>query len=285
MHPRISVSEVSTWAWSLEQDLRFYERAGIENVGVAYRKLVAEGDPVDAAHHVVDAGLRVTNLLVPGPFTLDDPAAWTAQRAASERVMDTAAVLRPEVVVFTTGPARALPWEHAADAFEEAMASTFAEAEHEQLPVAIEHTNSLRTDVGFVHTLRDAVDLAWRLGIGVCLEVNACWAERNLAGTIASGIDRIALVQLSDYAIGTTSTPDRLVPGDGDLPLARIVGQLLDAGYGGVFDVEIIGPRIEDEGYERAVARAIDQVEALLERSEDGDADDPGAASRPSAAT
>lgn len=262
---RISVSEVSSWAWSLDEDLAFYERAGIANVGIAFRKLDATGDPVAAAARVRDSGLRVTNLLVPGPFTLDDPGRWDEQRERAGLVMDAALALRPEVVVFTTGPAGQLSWERAADAFEEVMRHTFAEAEREQIPVAIEHTNSLRTDVGFVHTLRDAVELAWRLGAGVCVEVNACWAERNLAGTIAAGIDVISLVQVSDYAIGTKTTPERLVPGDGDIPLARIVGQLLDAGYEGVFDIELIGPRIEDEGYERAITRAVAQVAALLE--------------------
>ena len=65
------------------------------------------------------------------------------------------------------------------------MGPAIVEAERERLALAIEHTHSLRTDVGFLHTLRDAVELAWRLGVGVCLEVNACWAERNLGGTIA----------------------------------------------------------------------------------------------------
>jgi sugar phosphate isomerase/epimerase len=265
MHDRISVSEVSTWQWSVDEDLAFYDRVGIGNVGVAYRKLEATGDPVAAAGRVRDRGLRAANLLVPGPFTLDRPDEWDAQREQAGLVMDTALALRPEVIVFTTGPAGQLPWERAADAFEEVMRHTFAEAEREGIPVAIEHTHALRADVGFVHTLRDAVELAWRLGTGVCLEVNACWTERNLAGTIGAGIEAISLVQLSDYSIGTTSTPDRLVPGDGDIPLGRIVGQLLDAGYPGVFDIEIIGPRIEDEGYESAVSRAIARVETLLE--------------------
>jgi sugar phosphate isomerase/epimerase len=123
--------------------------------------------------------------------------------------------------------------------------------------------------VGFVHTLRDAIDLAWRIGTGVCMEVNACWAERNLAGTIAAGIEAIELVQISDYAIGTRTTPERLVPGDGDIPLSRIVESVLDAGYSGVFDIEVIGPRIEDEGYESAIRRSIAYVEALLESPPD----------------
>lgn len=270
MHDHISVSEISSWRWSVDEDLAFYEKAQVDNVGVAFRKLEADGDPAAAAAKFVDAGLRVTNLLVPGPFSLDAPDEWGAQQERMSVVMDTALALRPEVVVFTTGPARQLPWERAADALEEVMAGAIIEAGREKLPLAFEHTHALRTDVGFLHTLRDTIELAWRLDVGVCLEVNACWAERNLGGTIGAGIDAISLVQLNDYAIGTHTTPDRLVPGDGDIPLGRIVGQLIDAGYDGVFDIEIIGPRIEDEGYESAITRSIEAVQQLIDPPADG---------------
>src|SRR5262249_16785389 len=130
--------------------------------------------------------------------------------------------------------------------------------------LALEHTHALRADIGFVHSLRDAVDLARRAGTGVCMEINACWAERSLYATIADAIDTIALVQVSDYAIGTPSTPDRLVPRAGDIPLARIIGALHDAGYAGDFDLELLGPRIDEEGYDTAVPRAITALDKLL---------------------
>ena len=96
------------------------------------------------------------------------------------------------------------------------------------------------------------------------MEINACWAERGLGDTIADGVDRIRLVQVSDFAIGTLSTPNRLVPGDGDIPLARILGQVVDAGYDGCFDLELIGPAIESEGYESAVPRSVTRLGELL---------------------
>jgi sugar phosphate isomerase/epimerase len=132
------------------------------------------------------------------------------------------------------------------------------------IPFGLEHTNSLRADIGFIHSLRDAVDIARRLGIGVCVETNACWAERGLADTIKSGVDTFRIVQVSDYAIGTTNTPNRLVPGDGDIPFERILGQVLAAGYDGVFDLELIGPKIDDEGYEKACTRAVENVGRML---------------------
>jgi sugar phosphate isomerase/epimerase len=180
--------------------------------------------------------------------------------------VDLARRLGAPLVVLTTGPAGTQTWEDAADAFAATMAPLVEQATAAGVALVLEHTNSLRADVGFVHTLRDAVDLARRIGLGVCVEVNACWAERDLATTLRDGADTLRLVQVSDYAIGTTSTPDRLVPGDGDIPLERILGQVLETGYGGAFELELVGPRIEAEGYASAITRSVDRLSELLDR-------------------
>lgn len=259
----ISVSAICTFDWSLEQDLAFYREHGIANVGISLVKLERFGW-VEGAARVRDAGLRVTNLIGLGPFQLAQPEQWDRQRERLLRSLDAAVTVGAECLVVTTGPAGRLSWEDAADALGAALAPVLSEARAKAIPFALEHTNSLRVDVGFVHTLRDAVDLARRLDIGVCMEVNACWAERRLGATIADGMDRIRLVQVSDFAIGTLSTPNRLVPGDGDIPLARIIGQVLDAGYAGCFDLELIGPAIEAEGYTTAIPRAVRYLSGLL---------------------
>jgi sugar phosphate isomerase/epimerase len=264
MHPRVSLSAISTASWELDADLAFYDDAGITTVGISVAKLERFGWE-EGTRRVMDAGLRVTNLIGLGPFHLADPEGWASQGDRLRRALDTATALGAECMVFTTGPAGALTWEEAADALEAALAPVLADARGRGVPFAIEHTNSLRVDVGFVHTLRDVVDLARRLDTGVCMEVNACWAERGLAETIAAGVDRLSLVQVSDFAVGTLSTPNRLVPGDGDIPLERILGQVLAAGYQGSFDLELIGPRIEEEGYESACRRSVDRLGDMLE--------------------
>ncbi|HWC37553.1 MAG TPA: sugar phosphate isomerase/epimerase family protein [Acidimicrobiales bacterium] len=263
VHPRISVSGISTTSWALDEDLAFYARSGIDQVGVSFLKLERHGLQ-DGAAKVASSGLRVTNLLARGPFTLADPSGWEAQRQLALAAVDTAVAIDAECLVLTSGPAGQLSWEDAADALADVLSPVAEEADRRGLPLALEHTNSLRPDVGFLHSLRDTVDVARSLGVGVCMEVNACWGERGLATTMSEGVDLLRLVQVSDYVIGTLRTPDRAVPGDGDIPLARIIGQLLEAGYEGVFDIELIGRRIEEEGYEHAVPRAVERVEALL---------------------
>ena len=96
------------------------------------------------------------------------------------------------------------------------------------------------------------------------MEVNNIWGERGLGETIARGADLLRMVQVNDFVVGTFSTPDRAVPGDGQIPLRRILKQLLDAGYRRFFELEIVGPRIEAEGYASAVRRSLAHLSELL---------------------
>ncbi len=267
MHPRICVSAISTFKLDLAADLDFWEAHAIDCVGVSVAKLEAFGwvDGTRRVAEAVDRGLRVANLIGLGPFALTQPDQWERQRERLVRALETGHALNTGCVVFTTGPAGPLPWDEAADALETALAPVLVEARALGIPFAVEHTNSLRVDVGFVHSLHDAVDLARRLGTGVCMEINACWAERGLPETITDAHDVIRLVQVSDFAVGTLATPDRRVPGDGDIPLARILGQVVASGYDGVFDLELIGPKIDAEGYASAVPRAVAALGALLD--------------------
>src|SRR5438105_15245945 len=115
MHPRISVSAISTSAWDLDTDLAFYARSGIDQVGVSLHKLERYG-LAGGAREVAATGLRVTNLLARGPFTLSEPAGWEAQQQRALAGLDAAVAMRAECMVLTTGPAGPLSWEDAADA-------------------------------------------------------------------------------------------------------------------------------------------------------------------------
>jgi sugar phosphate isomerase/epimerase len=74
------------------------------------------------------------------------------------------------------------------------------------------------------------------------------------------------LVQVSDYVLGDRCTPCRAVPGDGVIPIERLLGDVLDAGYEGVFDLELVGPRIEAEGARAATLRAAENLSEILTR-------------------
>jgi sugar phosphate isomerase/epimerase len=130
--------------------------------------------------------------------------------------------------------------------------------------IAIENSNPMRRDVGFVHTLRDAVDVARALYVKLVVEITNCWSDRDIDRALTEGVDTFAVVQVSDYVIGDLCASERAVPGDGDVPLARLIGVIADAGFGGYFELEQLGPRIEQEGYRDAIGRGIAALQPML---------------------
>jgi len=95
--------------------------------------------------------------------------------------------------------------------------------------------------------------------------VAACWTERSLAATIGRGAGHLALVQVADWKVGTRCTPDRAIPGAGDIPLRRILGEVLAAGYGGPLDLEILGPSADQIGYETVIGGGVRWLDLALD--------------------
>jgi sugar phosphate isomerase/epimerase len=268
VHPRVSVNSASSYCQPLVADLELWRDLGVTRVGLVLPKLAEVG--LDAAAALVaEAGLQVSTVFGPSYRRLDADRSlgWfdDDQRSTVE-AMEFAAAVGAEGVYTCTGGAPSLDWAAAADAFGELVAPAVARGRELAVPLLVEPTNPLRADISFVFWQRDAMDLARRAGTKVVLDLQSCWYERGLERLVRDNVDLIGLVQVSDFVIGTTETGNRAVPGDGDIPLQRLVGMVLDAGYTGAFDLEILGPRIEEEGYRPAVARSVAWLSELLRR-------------------
>lgn len=263
IHPRISVSQACSIRQGLEDDLALWADLDIDRVGLLWRKLEAAGaDRAVAA--IGDEGLEVTNVIATGILAPSDELRWVEQREQVTRIAEVAARLGSPLLALTSGPLGPLHWEAASDALAELLRPLHGDLADLGVTLAIEHTNSLRLDLSFVTSFRQAAALAVRMGCGAVLELNAAWHEQGLAESIRYGIDHLSLVQVSDFKLGTTRTPDRVVPGDGDIPLPRLLRQVLDAGYDGAFDLEVVGPRVEREGYPSTIRRGVEALGALL---------------------
>ena len=266
IHPRVSVSSFCSVQNPFGDDLALWSELGVDHVGLNIGKVDAAGwDTATAA--VKDASLRVSNLAGPAPAAAD--ADEEAQRVVLETVIRGVEFARdvgaPCLYIVSGGPGRC-SWDEAAARFASAIAPVSQHARERGVALAIEPTNPLRADVSIVFSLRDTVRLARAADLGVVVELQACWLEPDFAEAVRADIDRVRLVQVSDFVIGTLDTPNRAVPGDGHIPLERLLGHVLDAGYEGAFDLELLGPRIEAEGYEGAIRRSVDRLSDILDR-------------------
>lgn len=249
-HPRISVNSICSMGQSFEEDMALWADLGVDNVGLISPKMAAAG-PERSAEEVTDAKLIVSSMSTYRP----DIVEWLPFTAA----------VGCEVLYTVTGTFGPVPWEEAARRFCDEMAPVVARAGEHGVRLALEPTNPLRSDVSFVFSVRDAIDLARMAGTGIVVDFYSAWYERDLARLVRDHIDLVALVQIGDYRLGTFDIPNRCALGDGDIPVERLMATLLDAGYAGPFDLEILGPEIEAEGYREPILRSVERATAILE--------------------
>ncbi len=263
MHPRVGLHQV---AFASETSAEFIDHCrtiGVPHMTLATPMLLRPGelDAVKAA--LADGRPRVE--CVNHPFAqanLEEDG--TDATAALAQAIEVAGDLGARSIYMLTGARGSLDWERAADRFAALIAPCKPAAEARGVRLLAENANAFNADLHIAHTLHDALALAEIAGIGLCLDLHACWFEAGIGRTIRQAMPLIGLVQVSDYVLGDRSTPCRAVPGDGAIPLERLLGGVLEAGYDGVFDLELIGPRIADEGNRAATLRAAEYLSELL---------------------
>ncbi len=255
VHPRISVTTISTWNWSVEQDIAFFQEQGIPAMGVPMTKF---GDTIDADIEALRAsGIPITAVSGAADRSLIESGKTTL--AALKPGIDVTHTLNSSSFYFLAGPTPPqTPTDDAYVALVDCLPEAIAYARDKGVRLAIEHNSISSRDMGFVHTLAGAAEIAFAADIDICLELQNCWFEPDLPRLFRENVSRFCVAQVSDYLVGEAIKFNRRVPGDGSIPLEWLLGLLLDAGYNGYFEIELLGPAIEAEGYAPALQRSID---------------------------
>jgi sugar phosphate isomerase/epimerase len=266
MHPRVSLHQVAFMADTTAAFARTCRAIGVRNMTLVTPLLKTPGGMDEAMAAAAGGDLRATTLnhvFAPFPDLERDDG-----RAADGLIeaIDMAATIGADSIYLLTGGRGGLDWEGAAARFAELIAPCRATAEARSITLLAENANLFNADIHIAHTLADAIRLAEIAGIGLCLDLHSCWFEGDLLPRIRRAVPFTGLVQISDYVLGDRSTPCRAVPGDGIIPHERLIGAILDAGYAGLFDLELVGPRIQAEGAQAASARSAEYLSEILIR-------------------
>jgi sugar phosphate isomerase/epimerase len=244
-----------------------WRNLGLRRVSLYYGLLETEGlaaaqAALASAHCCLET---ITHNFLPYGQQVDaKDVSWERAQGKLIRLIADAKTLGARSIELFTGGHGAMTWEDAAELISTALAPCVAQAQKAGVALVFENTPPVYAAMHLAHSLRDAVTLAELAGAGVCIDVFSCWAEAGLKQTIERAIPRTSLVQIGDYVLGDTASPGRAVPGDGNIPIRRIMDWILQAGYGGTFEIEILGPRIDAEGRVQATQRASRHVAETL---------------------
>jgi sugar phosphate isomerase/epimerase len=262
---KLAISQICSMNWNFARDLRHYAAVGARAITVVHGKLRSYG--VEAGRKLLaESGLEVAAYAALGPFSLHEPGRWDAELETARREIGIAAGIGAPLVEMLTGSGCGHPYDETEAAFLALLERLLPIAEQAGVVLAFENNHALRMDLGFVHQLHDALDLVEKVGspqLRVCAELNNAWIERFLYRDIAQRSHLLGIVQVNDFAAGTLTTPQRVPPGDGIIPLRRILGELQKAGYPGYLELELIGPEIDRMGYEEAIRRSMLFLDSL----------------------
>jgi sugar phosphate isomerase/epimerase len=266
MHERLSVNSVCFSGATLREVAHHWRALDARRVSMVSPQVLTE--ELSTVRGLLDTGnFKLETICHPflpfRPIEQREDVLLDA-RATLSKLIHVAEQLGARSIYMLTGGHGSLTWEQAAETFSAAIAPCVTQAKDAGVALAIENASVLFADNHIAHSLRDTITLAEMAGVGVCIDLYACWTDAALQTSIERAMPRCHVVQVSDYVYGDRSLPCRAVPGDGAVPLERILKWMLDAGYAGAFDFELIGPRIDKEGHLNAVRRAAHYMEGML---------------------
>ncbi|MET0181216.1 MAG: sugar phosphate isomerase/epimerase [Novosphingobium sp.] len=263
MHPRVSLQQIPFLDRPVGDFLAFCADSGFANAVLATALL--EGEALATVQGVTQSrGLRIAALTQ--VFCRDLSQAGDEATSTLRAGIATAQAVGAPAIYMITGGRGAYGWEEAAERFATLLEPCRQPARDAGVKLLIENILPLYADMHIAHGLEDTITLATNAGAGLCIELFHCWTEPGIEARLRRAAPLAGLVQVSDYVLGDRTLPARAVPGDGAIPIEAMIAALLEGGYNGVFDLELVGPRIAAEGTETAAVRAGEYVSELLAR-------------------
>jgi len=264
MHSRVNLHQVAFGPESTTAFIEHCRMIGVPNMTLSTPHLMQPGGVAEAQKALALGGPRAAVVTHPFGFypNLDEDSGQSTVKMLE--AIDIAETLGAPVIYLITGGRGRLSWDEAATRFAERIAPCLAPAKAKNVMLTVETASPFNVDIHMAHTLDDTIRLAEIAGIGVCIELHACWYEGGLKEKFKRAMPNTGLVQVSDYVPGDRTAPCRAVIGDGMVPVESLLGDILEAGYQGVFDLELLGPRIEAEGARAATKRAAENLSEIL---------------------
>ncbi len=249
-----SLSEFTTNPWSFEEDIDHYSKLGVDAIEVCEAKLHSSGLP-EQLELLEQSGLAVSSIQ-PACRTLFPSESQPTPEVVSSRVSRFRQTIRDlasiaDTVPFVTNTGRPpngngqLVLDTAVREYGDLadFAADFG------AKIALEPLNPTIMNVeSAIWTLEQAmlvVHAVDRHNFGVCLDFWNIWQNPAVESAIESCGDRIFVTQVSDWRM-PQSYQDRLVPGQGEIPLPRLISATMRAGYRGAYEVEIFSQGVPD---------------------------------------
>ncbi|QDS99831.1 fructoselysine 3-epimerase [Adhaeretor mobilis] len=247
------MNELTTYRWSLEEDIQRYQQAGYEGIGVWRQKLEDYGEErgVDL---LVESGLKVTNLMWAGGFTGNDGRRLTECIDDAVHAIRLAAALNAGCLVIYAGGRNNHTYRNAEKLLRGALDELLREAEDAEVDLALEPMHpACAGDWTFLSDLESTIALIDSYDsphLKLVFDAYHFGHDRSVMANLEELAPYVGVVHLSDFNEPHSIDTNRCPLGEGRVEIDTLVQGLLEAGYEGDFDVELRGSEIHPSRYQ-----------------------------------
>ncbi|MDP6952143.1 MAG: sugar phosphate isomerase/epimerase family protein [Alphaproteobacteria bacterium] len=247
----LSINQATTREqWSLPEAVAGYARHGVHGIAVWHDKLRDVG-LAEAARLLRQHDMTVTGYCIGGLLTSPDSAKRLAAMDENRRVIEEAAAIEAQCIVFLAGGLEDGSKDLAGARARclEGLSVLLPEAKAAGVTIALEPLHPMMcANRAVLTTLGEANDWCDRLGagdeLGIAVDVYHVWWDPNLAREIERAGKRIVAFHINDWLEDTRDLRlDRGMMGDGVIDIPGIRAMVEATGYAGHREVEIFSSR------------------------------------------
>jgi sugar phosphate isomerase/epimerase len=269
----IGINEFTTQPWTFEQDVERYAELGIMMIEVCEEKLdderYKEQMTMVAGHGLSISAIQPlvrtfgSSQMTPKPKDLS--ARVARLRLSIERLSPFA---KGCPFILNTGAPEKGDIEAIMKTTVSELSKLAGFAADHGVSLALEPLNasSMNTESAIweITQALEIIDAVNRDNVGLCLDFWNIWQNANVEDEIRRAGNRIFVLQVSDWRT-PRSSGDRLVPGDGVIPIGKLLQVVNETGYTGACTVEIFSQNVPDSIYETDLYEVIQRSKKGLE--------------------
>ncbi len=275
--PKFSVSEVTTYHLSFQQDLAVYREAGAGGIGIWEFKL-PEGRDGESLDQLRASGLQAT-LCAPSVVEVL-PSGFGGPTDVDERVDAMCAGIRrlapfdPLAIGCLPGSQGELPLDEARRIAADGLRKAAQTAGDLGIQIVVEPLHpKVLGDKTIITNLAQTVELIDQIdhpNVGILFDLYHHWDQPDMIRQIREHVGRFgSVIHINDWREPTRGWADRALPGEGAMDLPALLGALEAGGFDGWYDLEIFS---DDGTFEADYPDSLWKLDPLemVRRAKDG---------------
>ncbi len=267
---KLSLSQMTTLRWSLVDEVFQLKQAGYDAIGL-WRPKVAESGEQRAAEVLQKARLPVSSLSFAGGFTGGCGFSYVDAVADAKQAIEEARVLGAANVIMVSGSQNGHTGRHSRRMVVDAMRELGQLAAIDQIQLSLLPMHQFFSKRWtFLNSLDQALDVIDQIAnsqVRLAFDAYQLSEEPRLLERIREIAALTGIVQLSDSDRAPISEKDRLLPGEGKIPLTEVVQAFQTAGFAGYFDIQVWSGNVWKSNYVHLIEQSHAVVKAMSHRA------------------